>query len=254
MRNTLRALAYAMALAFRNSLIAAPSYPRSVPSTSSVCCPGVGTVPTLAALGAGREIVRGRNLYHGQSRVEQTDIDNLSFPRALAMPERGQRADRRVQRGVAVDHRGRGADRMPLDLAGQRHEAAHRLAQRVERRTIAIGAVLAEAGDRDEDDPVVERAQPLVVEAHRGHHAGPEVLEHHVGLRHQRGEDLLALGMAQVETDALLAAVVDREVHALAAHHRRMAARLLTAGRLDLDDLGAEIGQQHPAAWPGLES
>ena len=66
--------------------------------------------------------------------------------------------------------------------------------------------------------------------------------------------DVLALGAAQVEAHALLAAVVDGEVHALPADHRRMLARLLAAHRLDLDDLGAEVGQDHAAARPRLEA
>ena len=94
----------------------------------------------------------------------------------------------------------------------------------------------------------------LVVESHRRHDAGTEVLQHDVGLAHQRGEDLLAAVAAQVEADALLAAVVDGEIDALAAHHRRVAARLLAARRLDLDDLGAEVGQDHAAARAGLET
>ena len=62
------------------------------------------------------------------------------------------------------------------------------------------------------------------------------------------GEDLLAARTAHVEADALLAAVVHGEIDALPAHHRRMLARLLAAESFDLDHLGAEIGQDHPAA------
>src|SRR5207302_169927 len=75
---------------------------------------------------------------------------------------------------------------------------------------------------------------------------------HDVGRRHQRGEDLLAALGAHVEAQALLAAVVDREVDALTAHHRFRAPGLLAAQFLDLDDLGAEIRQDHAAARPGL--
>src|SRR5207245_7969673 len=92
----------------------------------------------------------------------------------------------------------------------------------------------------------------LVAETHLRHHARAEVLEHDVGLLHERGEDLLAARIAQVEADALLAAVVNREVYALAPYHRRMGARLLAARRLDLDDLGAEIGEGHAAAGARL--
>src|SRR5206468_3665900 len=83
------------------------------------------------------------DLDHRQRGVEQAHVHELALAGAVAMPERGQRADRRVQRGVAIDHRRRGADRMALGLAGQGHEAAHRLAKRIERGTIAVRAALA---------------------------------------------------------------------------------------------------------------
>src|SRR5262249_6216159 len=128
----------------------------------------------------------------------------------------------------------------------------HRLAERIEGGPVRIRAVLPEPRDRDEDDARVDRTQALVLEAHRPHDAGPEVLQHDVRLLHQRGEDLLALRAPKVEAQAFLAAVVDGEVDALTAHHRRMSGRLLAAERLPPDDLCAEVGQDHAAAWPGL--
>src|SRR4029077_3655052 len=83
---------------------------------------------------------------------------------------------------------------------------------------------------------------------------GAEVLQHDFGLGHERGEDVFPLRTAHVQAHALLAPVVDREVHALATNHRWVAARLLATDLLDLDDLGAQIGQQHAPARPGLEA
>ena len=170
------------------------------------------------------------------------------------MVQRRQHADRRVQRGVAVHQRGRGAQRLADRRAGQAHQPAHRLPQRVEGRAVAIRAVLPEPGHRTQDDVGLQLAQPVVAEAHLFHDAGPEILQHDVGGRHQGGENLLAALGAHVEAQALLAAVVDREIDALAAHHRLRFARLLAAQFLDLDDLGAEVGQDHPAARPRLIS
>jgi hypothetical protein len=199
-------------------------------------------------------VIRGRDLHHRQRGVEQAHVDDLSFARPLAMAERGQRADGGAQRGVPVDHGRRGADGLALELAGQRHEAAHRLTERVERGPVRVGAVLSETRDRRQDDGGIERAPALVVEAHRAHDAGAEVLEHDVGFLHERREDFLAQRVPQIDAHALLAAVVDGEVDALAADHRRMLAGLLVADRLDLDDLGAQVGQQHPAAGTRLKA
>src|SRR5216684_818068 len=173
-------------------------------------------------------------------------------PRWLTATPRCESADRRVQRGVAVNQRGRGAERGADRCAGQRHQPAHRLAQRIKGRPVAIGAVLPEPGDRNQDDVALQLAQPVIAEAHFLHDPGPEVLQHHIGSRHQGGKDLLAALGPHVEAHALLAAVVDREIDALAAHHRLGFARLLAAQLFDLDDLGAEIREDHAAARPGL--
>ena len=179
-------------------------------------------------------------------------IDHLALAGAVAVMQRGQRADRRVQRGIAVDDRGGGAERLPDRLAGQGHQPAHRLAQRIEGRAVAIGAVLAEARDRAEDDVRLQLAQPFVAEAHLVHDPGAEILQDDVGGLDQRGEDLLAALVAQIEAEAFLAAVVDREIDALAAHQRRRLAGFLAAQLFDLDDLGAEVGEDHAAARAGL--
>src|SRR5207249_9496882 len=77
--------------------------------------------------------------------------------------------------------------------------------------------------------------------------------EHDSRLLHEVREDRCAVGAAEIDADALLAPVVDGEVHALATDHRRMAARFLAADRLDLDHLGAEVGQDHAATRSRLE-
>ncbi len=212
----------------------------------------IGGPAAFAAFLAGRQIIRGRDLDHGQRRIHQAAIDELALAGLVAVAQGGEGADRRMQRGVAVDQRGGGAERLADRRAGQAHQPAHRLAERVEGGALAIGAVLAEAGDRGQDDVRLQLAQPVVAEPHLRHRPGTEVFEHDIGARHQRGEDLLAARGPQVEAEALLAAVVDREIDALAAHQRLRLARLLAAQLLDLDDLGAEVGEDHAAARAGL--
>ncbi len=106
---------------------------------------------------------------------------------------------------------------------------------------------MAEPGYRGQDDVRLQRAQLVVAEPHLGHRAGPEVFEHDIGGRYQRGEDLLAAWRAQIEAKAFLAAIVDRKVDALAAHQRFRPPGFLAAQFLDLDDLGAEVGEDHAA-------
>src|SRR5579872_752343 len=168
------------------------------------------------------------------------------------MAQRRQRADRRVQRGIAVDERGGGAERPADRRTGQAHQPAHGLTERIERRPVAVGTVLPEPRHRAQDDVGPQLAQPVVAEPHLFHDSGAKILQHDVGGRHQLGEDFLAALGAHVEAEAFLAPVVDREIDALAAHHRLRAPGLLAAEFLDLDDLGAEVRQDHAAARPGL--
>ena len=77
-------------------------------------------------------------------------------------------------------------------------------------------------------------------------------LEQDVGARDERAEALAILLLLEIEHERLLAAVVvPEEERALGVFlvlvERPDAARRVAAGRLDLDDLGAEAGQRQPA-------
>ena len=90
---------------------------------------------------------------------------------------------------------------------------------------------------------IVEAQAPLL------HRAGLEVLDQHIALGGQAAHVGAALLGAQVERDALLVAAVDlpEQGHAV---FLPLAQRIAVARRLDLDDLGTEVGQlqaQHVA-------
>src|SRR5262249_36496150 len=113
-----------------------------------------------------------------------------------------------------------------------------------------VRSVLTESGNGDEDDSAIQRGEALVVETHGAHDTRPEVLEHDVGLGHERGEDVLTLGAAEVGADALLAPVVHGEVDALPADDGRVLARLLAAWRLDLDHPAPRSDRSMPPRGP----
>ena len=69
--------------------------------------------------------------------------------------------------------------------------------------------------------------------------------------RAQRAREVAVGRVLEVERDRLLAAVDRSEVLAVAAVHRRPLAHRVALGRLDLDDLGAEVGEQHAAERAG---
>ena len=161
---------------------------------------------------------------------------HLDLP-AAARDDLGQQAKRRGQPGGVVGRRVAGQRRRAVGIAGHRRDAGRRLDDVVERRIVA--AVHPETGQRDADDLLVVLPQRLVGEPEPADRRRLHIDQQRMRIRDEFAEPLLARLRPQVETDALLVAVQAGEV-AVADLAGDLAAR-----RLDLDDLGAEVGQQH---------
>ena len=75
--------------------------------------------------------------------------------------------------------------------------------------------------------------------------ARPEVLDEHVALGHEAAQQVLALLHAKVERDELLVARLHGppQAAALEVAAAPVAQRVAAIGRLDLDDLGAEVAE-----------
>jgi hypothetical protein len=110
---------------------------------------------------------------------------------------------------------------------------------------------LAVAGNADEDEAGVDllelvEAQPPLLER-----PGPEVLDDGVALGDEVEQELLALLRAEVQGDAALVARDQRPPQRLAVEVLLTPAphRVRPVRRLDLDDLGAEVGDQPAGEW-----
>ena len=98
-----------------------------------------------------------------------------------------------------------------------------------------------------------------MAEAEPLHHAGPEILQHDVGREAQGARRREICGVLQVEDDRALVAIDRSEVLGVArrlrggrrAGERRPLAHPVALGRLDLDHVGAQVGEQHPAERAG---
>ena len=108
------------------------------------------------------------------------------------------------------------------------------------------------------DEGRVQPRQLGVVEPESGEPAGPEVLDEDVAARDQATQDLGPLRAPQVEPDAALVPIDGEEVggrpragRLLPDPRRPPAAGRVALGRLDLDDVGAEVAQEHRAVRPG---
>ena len=174
-------------------------------------------------------------------------------PLALAGPfalVEGQHARLREQEaGGQVCDRDSDAHRPLSRKAGYRHETAHPLRDLVDAGARRVRARLAEARDRAVDDARVDLGDALIVDAEAVLHVAAIVLDDDVGVLRQSHEDRLALGALEVERQRTLVAmqVLEVEAVALAAH----GVDVVVGGRLDLDDVGAPVGELASCGWAG---
>ena len=131
-----------------------------------------------------------------------------------------------------------------LRLARGLHQAAHGLNNDVVGRAVGQRAGLAEAGDADIHQPGIEGAQRFGADAQALGHARPEVLDHHIDLPGQLMHHGDRIRMFEVQHQALLVAIHDREQGALPILHGADGAVVVALGRLHLHDFRAQIGQQ----------
>jgi hypothetical protein len=111
---------------------------------------------------------------------------------------------------------------------------------------------LAEGRDAGHDQSRVETAEILPAQVPALQCPRPKVLGHHIDARHQLADDVLPFGVMQVEGHDPLVAILHRPPVADIFLRRPHAPHIVAApGHLDLDHLGAELGHQRAAEWPG---
>ena len=140
--------------------------------------------------------------------------------------------------------RGARLRRRAVGLAGDAHQPDHPLQGGVDARLVCAGSRVAVAGYRGVDDARVYPVDAGIVETVPREVAGLEVLDDDVGLRRHALHETLAARLLEVHANALLAPVDGEEVGRLGLHEGRPeTARVVSAGRLDLPDGRAEVGE-----------
>ena len=100
------------------------------------------------------------------------------------------------------------------------------------------------------DEARIDRAEARVVEAERARQVAPQVVDERIGAPGELLENLPAARLLEVEREAALVAAEGLVEEAVAAFGvREHVAAHLAAGLvvLDLDDVGAEVGEVHGA-------
>ena len=213
---------------------------------------------------AGRAVLEDDPLAHGQHAVDHGDIEELPAPRSLRPPACRRDAEgQKHRRHDVADARpdlGRRPARRP---AGDAHDAAHRLRDRIVGRPVRIGAfpaaLVAEAAQRGIDEARIGLRQRLIGQPQPLHHAAAVIVDQHIGLRGEPAQHVLARRLLQIDDDRFLVPVDRGEIRPVAAFLRRQravqirpdAACILTARRLDLDHARALVGQHHAGIGTG---
>src|SRR5215211_5576618 len=193
---------------------------------------------------AGREIARRLVRECRQSRVHEVDRDALAAAARLALAQRREHADRRLQARDDIDDRDARLRRC-LRRPRHGHQSAERLDERVVPRHVPP-AGLSEAGDLAVDDARVRVDHTRVVEAEPFERPGAEVRDDDVCAVAQIACGGAVGGAAQVEHERALVAVRRVEVRRAAAlvERRPPPARIVSLRRLDLDDVRPEVAQR----------
>ena len=117
-----------------------------------------------------------------------------------------------------------------------------------------VRAGLAIAGQADVDQPLVEGAQRFIVEAEALHHAWAEAFDQDIGLGGHPPQGGLSFGGFQIQREALFAAIGGAEDGAFSVDQRRHVAGVIAAGLFNLDNIRAEVGEQHGRCGPGEQT
>ena len=174
--------------------------------------------PVGIAGGAGRESVarpgradaelvegEGGGLDEAGQRLDEVDVDQLTGPPAhVPMVEGHHHRPGGGLGGHPVGQHERRQGGWAVGLPGHLGEAAHGLGQGAEPRSVARRAAPAVAADVEHHQLWVAGVDRLVVEAPAVQRARPVAHDHHVADRQQLVEEVLALGLAEVEGDAAL--------------------------------------------------
>ena len=193
-----------------------------------------------------RFVVLGyQRLHHRQNRLVQGRIDNLAATGFIAIVQSGERAQARESGGQFVADADTHARGWRGRIAANIPEATHRFADGAEAGAMRIGAVLAIAGYADHDQTRIDLAQLLVATVPFLHRAGSEVLKYEIRFLDQLLQNSLAFFLTHIERDRFLVArdhgpPQRRLASLLASPHAQWIA---LAGRLDLNDFGAEIAE-----------
>ena len=194
---------------------------------------------------AGGVALAERPIHEGKQVLGHGDVEMAALAGLRALGHRQEDVHhRRIGGAGDVGDQRRRHHRLLARAHRQRQQAGIADVIEIVGGDVALRPGLAVAGDRTIDEARIDLGDAVVIEAEARHDAGAELLDQDVGAR-QQGIEPGAVGrVLQIERQALLAAIEQRETDAVLAPMRGIVAHVLAAGTFDLEHLGAGLGQQ----------
>src|SRR5262245_2207492 len=187
---------------------------------------------------------------------EEREIRVAAHSISTCTPDAGKDGDRAEVAGREVDERQAALGRWIFRTARDAHPAREPLDRGVVRPLARARPGGPEARKRHAHHTRVCVLQVVIPQTELRRLVAPQVREERVGAAHEVLEDGPRVRLTQVECKAALVAVEALEEERASVHLERRdgAANVPANGRiLDLDDLGAEIGELHGSPGPGPE-
>src|SRR5215472_5723196 len=201
---------------------------------------------------AGRAEAREVPLEPREAGLEERGVDNAAATRLLALDQPGQRPDGRPHTRAVVEHGGADARGRPAVVAVHHHEPREGLHHGLVAGLELERARAPEGPHRAVDEPREALGERLGAEPHLLEGAGTEILDQDVGTSDQIQQPLDVGGPLEIEGDAALVGVDGEEARRDALPEGRTpAARVVTLGPLDLDDVGAHVAEDLRCDGPG---
>ena len=179
----------------------------------------------------------------------QRGVDILSFTGGVAGKQGAEDAHRRQRTGGNIGDRCADFYRRPAGpFAGDAHQAAHALSNQIEPALFRVRPGRAEAGYRAINQPRAGFSELFVADAVMRHRAHAVVFDKDIGTFDQSPQHRLAVIVPQINADSALVTVHHGKGRGFVIDKRRAGSDTVTVGgTLNLDDIGAHVGQMHAA-------
>ena len=198
---------------------------------------------------------------HRQLRIEQRHVDRRPLAGLVAPVKRREDRICRIHPGEQIGDRNpdahRPAARFPIGQPGQAHQPAHRLDDIIIARPRRIRPVLPETGDRRIDQSRIGGAKARRVEPELLQSPDAEILYQNIGIARHSTHQRRTLRRRKIHRHRPLPAVrrqivsCDLLIAILMPRRPPMPRIVPRPGLLDLDHLGAKIGQRLSRPRPG---